>query len=294
MIHDLISINPVFAAVPDWLVPVTDALAEMWKNTAELIPKMLTAIIVFIVGLIISKIVRKAVTTALDKFGIDALCEKIGISDMLKRASIKAPVSAVVGKVVFYILILMFLITATDSLGMPQFSKPLHGLIEFLPKVVTALIIFMVGFLISDLIRGVTLTKAERMGLEYAESLANLIYGFLFVMVATIAISTLGVDTTLIRHTVEILLISGAVAIALALGLGMRPLAQNIVSGVYARELYKTGMTVRMKDRGVDAKVLSVGPVLTRLTKEDGEIVMIPNVTMVSEIIEASPEKTEE
>jgi small-conductance mechanosensitive channel len=277
----------IIAAIPTWLQPVTDALMEMWKNAAELIPKMLTAIIVFAVGLLISKAVRKAVSTALDKFGIDALCEKIGISDMLQRASIKAPVSQVVGKAVFYILILMFLITATDSLGMPQFSEPLHGLIKFLPKVVTALIIFMVGFLISDLIRGVALTKAQRMGLEYADSLSNLIYGFLFVMVATIAISTLGVDTTLIRHTVEILLICGAVAIALALGLGMRPLAQNIVSGVYARELYKPGMIVSMKDKGIEAEVLSVGPVLTKLTKNNGEIIMIPNVTMVSEIIEA-------
>ena len=53
------------------------------------------------------------------------------------------------------------------------------------------------------------------------------------VLVLTIAISTLGVDTTLIRHTVEILLLGAAIATALALGLGMRPLAQNIVSGVF-------------------------------------------------------------
>ena len=128
---------------------------------------------------------------------------------------------------------IMFLSSSAGSLGLPQISEPLNGLVSFLPRVITAIIISVAGFVIGDLVRGFVVNGASRVGLDYAGALANLVYAFILVLVLTIAISTLGVDTTLIRHTVEILLLGAAIATALALGLGMRPLAQNIVSGVF-------------------------------------------------------------
>ena len=107
-------------------------------------------------------------------------------------------------------------------------------------------------------------------------------------MVLTIAISTLGVDTTLIRHTVEILLLGAAIATALALGLGMRPLAQNIVSGVYARDLYPVGTIIKFKDNdSLSGKVLSVGPVTTQLENDEGDHLNIPNSSLMSGIVES-------
>ena len=114
-------------------------------------------------------------------------------------------------------------------------------------------------------------------------------------MVLTIAISTLGVDTTLIRHTVEILLLGAAIATALALGLGMRPLAQNIVSGVYARDLYPVGTKIKFKDNdSLSGKVLSVGPVTTQLENAEGDRLNIPNSSLVSGIVESKSSITAE
>ena len=100
---------------------------------------------------------------------------------------------------------IMFLSSSAGSLGLPQISEPLNGLVS-LPRVITAIIISVAGFVIGDLVRGFVINGAGRVGLDYAGALANLVYAFILVLVLTIAISTLGVDTTLIRHTVEILL----------------------------------------------------------------------------------------
>ena len=223
---------------------------------------------------------------------MDAICEKIGISGILGRANIKTPLSAILGKIVFWVLILLFLMSATDSLGMPQFSEPLEGLIKFLPRILTASIIFMAGFIASDLARGIILKAGERTGLEFARALATLVYAFLLVLVGIICVNTLGVDTTLLRHTVEIALIACALAIALAMGLGMRPLTQNIIAGVYVRENFKPGTHVRVKDLEIDATVVAVGSVSTRLrsnNSNDSEEVVLPNHTMISSVVKASP-----
>ena len=150
----------------------------------------------------------------------------------------------------------------------------------------------MAGFIIGDLVRGFVINGAKRVGLDYAGALANLVYAFILVLVMTIAIDTLGVDTTLIRHTVEILLLGAAIATALALGLGMRPLAQNIVSGVYARDLYPAGTTIKFKgNKELEGKVISVGPVTTQIETDSNHSVNIPNSSLVAEIVESEKNK---
>ena len=281
-------------AAANWLDDVWKSLDKMRVDAIEFLPKFLSALILFVVGVVIAVLISKFIKTLLGKSGADALCDRMGVTQMFQRANVNAPLSAIVGKALFWILILMFLMSAAESLGLPQISEPLRGLVAFLPKVITALIIAMVGMVISDLARGVVAGGAQRVGLDYANALANLLYAFIMIVVLTIAVGTLGVDTTLIRHTVEIMLLAGALAVALALGLGMRPLAQNIVAGVYARDLYPVGTLVSLPEKGVEsAKVTAVGPVATRLQGTDGAQFVVPNSSLVGEIVSAKPASVE-
>ena len=272
---------------------IARSLENMRINAFEFVEKLIPAVILFVIGLVIAVVLSRAATIVLNKIGLDAMCERIGVSGILGRANIKAPLSKILGKALFYVLILLFLISATDSLGMDEFSAPLHGLVAFLPNLVTAAIIFLAGFIAADLIRGIILKAGERMGLDFARPLATLVYTFVLVLVGTICLSQLGVDTALIRHSVEILLIGMALAIALAMGFGMRPLTQDIIAGVYVRDNFKAGTRVRVKELDIDATVLAVGPVSTRLrsldASEEEEDVVLPNHTMIGSVVKTTP-----
>ncbi len=275
-----------------WLDKVWSSLARMRDDAIEFIPNFLTAIILFAIGIAISLLISRAVRLVMRQGGIDALCDKVGVSRILRQAGIKAPLSQIVCKGLFWVLVLMFLMSAAESLGLPQISEPLRGLVAFLPKVITALIIAMAGLVVSDLVRGLVATGAARLGLDYGPGLAGVLRVFILIVVLTIAVGTLGVDTTLIRHAVEILLLAVAIAGALALGLGMKPLAQNIVSGVYARDLYPAGTEVSLglgETARPPARVVAVGPITTRLEIEGGGYLVVPNSTLVSEVVSASP-----
>ena len=286
-----------------WGSELIQQFSNMGNELLAFIPKLLIALILLLVGYIISHIVAKAARFLLEKFGgllkenlaNNHLIERSGISGIFLRANDSAPFSIIVSKTLFWILMIMFLSSSAGSHGLPQISEPLNGLVSFLPRVITAIIISVAGFVIGDLVRGFVTNGATRVGLDYARALANLVYAFILVLVLTIAISTLGVDTTLIRHTVEILLLGGAIATALALGLGMRPLAQNIVSGVYARDLYPVGTSIRFKDQdSLSGKVVAVGPVTTQLENANGDHLNIPNSSLMLGIVESkSIEKPE-
>ena len=287
--------NPSSSATKsdNWGSELIQQFSNMGNELLAFIPKLLIALILLLVGYVISHIVAKGARFLLEKFGgllkenfaNNPLLEKSGI---FARANANVPFSIIVSKTLFWILMIMFLSSSAGSLGLPQISEPLNGLVSFLPRVITAIIISVAGFVIGDLVRGFVVNGASRVGLDYAGALANLVYAFILVLVLTIAISTLGVDTTLIRHTVEILLLGAAIATALALGLGMRPLAQNIVSGVYARDLYPVGTIIKFKDNdSLSGKVLSVGPVTTQLENDEGDHLNIPNSSLMSGIVES-------
>lgn len=287
--------NPSSSATKsdNWGSELIQQFSNMGNELLAFIPKLLIALILLLVGYVISYIVAKGARFLLEKFG-GLLKENFANNPLLERSGIFArananvPFSIIVSKTLFWILMIMFLSSSAGSLGLPQISEPLNGLVSFLPRVITAIIISVAGFVIGDLVRGFVVNGASRVGLDYAGALANLVYAFILVLVLTIAISTLGVDTTLIRHTVEILLLGAAIATALALGLGMRPLAQNIVSGVYARDLYPVGTIIKFKDNdSLSGKVLSVGPVTTQLENDEGDHLNIPNSSLMSGIVES-------
>ena len=195
----------------NWGTELIQQFSNMGNEVLAFIPKLLIALILLLVGFVISHIVAKGARFLIEKFGgllkenfaNNPLLERSGISGIFARANNNVPFSLIVSKTLFWILMIMFLSSSAGSLGLPQISEPLNGLVSFLPRVITAIIISVAGFVIGDLVRGFVINGAGRVGLDYAGALANLVYAFILVLVLTIAISTLGVDTTLIRHTVE-------------------------------------------------------------------------------------------
>ena len=100
----------------------------------------------------------------------------------------------------------------------------------------------------------------------------------------TLAIGQLGLETTLINRIVLVALAATGTTLALALGLGMRAVSQNVVSGVYARDLFKPGMWLEID--GIKAKVIGVGATTTCLEKKNGKLRFVPNRRLIERVID--------
>ena len=166
-----------------WVDSLFVQLIQMVDDFTSFIPNLQSAIILFLVGVIISTLVARGTRFLLEKFG-GLLKEKFannpiilrsGFSGMFVRANTYAPFSIIVSKSLFWVLIIMFLSSSARSLGLEQISAPLSCLVSFLPQAITALIISVAGFIIGDLVSGFVINGAKRVGLDYAGALANLV-----------------------------------------------------------------------------------------------------------------------
>ena len=264
------------------------AFLEMADGAINALPNLVIAMVLLFVGFVAAKVIRGVLSITFKRINLDEIFEKIGLAEIFSKIGLKAGPSAAIPKLIYWLIILVFVKSAADAAGIAPISALLDQIMAFLPKVLTASIILLVGFIVADLIQNAAFSSLDSIGLEYAGSLSRILFGFIFILVLTVAFAQLGIETELLNASVKIFLGGLALALALALGLGLKGLAGHIVAGVYAKDLYQIGTEIHYDEK--PAKVTGVGPITTKLTREDGSFLVIPNSIMVNEIMRGRTE----
>ncbi len=172
-------------------------------------------------------------------------------------------------------MLLVFLVSAAESLGLQRVSATLDVLALYLPKVFGAALVLIVGVLLAQLVNSVVRGAADGVGLEYANGLGRIAQWLVIIISISVAVGQLEVKTDLLNYIIAIVLITVGLAAALALGLGSREVAGQIIAGIYVRELYQVGQQVKVGD--VEGTIEEIGTVKTILLTEEGELVSLAN-----------------
>jgi small-conductance mechanosensitive channel len=254
---------------------IVQSLTEMATKVAGFVPNLLGMLVILVVGYIVSKLLQRAATAILRRLRFDVASEKTGLEETMQKVGIKISASQVVGKLVFWLFMLTFLISAADALGLDNVSRTIDSFVAYLPNVIGAAVIVVVGLMLANFVRTLVAGGASRIGLEYGKSLSNLVYGVLLVVIGSLAVSQLQLETALLNRVIEIVLVATGAALAIAVGLGSRDVARHIISGVYARDVFQHGSKITIGD--IEGTVEKVGTVNTDIAAQGGVILHVPN-----------------
>src|SRR5436305_12457962 len=174
--------------------------------------------------------VNKAVTFLLRKIGFDRMADRIGLTRLEQRMGVKMDAAGLLGKIVYWFLLLIFLIPATDSLGLPAVSNILNQLVAYIPNVFVAVLVRLLGTLaatfVSDLVRGATASANVGNPNIFAGIARWAIIGF----ASLIALEQLQIAPALLNILFTAIVGSAALAFALAFGLGGQDTARRWLS----------------------------------------------------------------
>ncbi len=258
-----------------WTQSLKEAMAALWTKVAVFIPNLFVALILVLLGFVVAKLLDTLLSKLLGKVGLDRLMAGTGLTKVIGRVGIQVPVSALVGKIVYWFVLLVFLVSAAEALGLQRVSNTLDVLALYLPKVFGAAMVLVIGILLAQLVSGLVRSAADGVGLDYANGLARVAQGLVIILSISVAIGQLEVKTDLLNNVIAIVLISVGLAVALALGLGSRDIAAQILAGIYVRELYEVGQQLKVGD--VEGQIEEIGTVKTTLLTDDGELVSLAN-----------------
>ncbi|MEH6367551.1 MULTISPECIES: mechanosensitive ion channel family protein [Pseudomonas] len=264
-----------------WTQSLVAAMTALWTKVAGFIPNLFVALILVLLGFVVAKLLDTLLSKLLGKLGLDRLMAGTGLTKILARAGIHAPVSTLIGRIVYWFVLLIFLVSAAESLGLERVSATLDVLALYLPKVFGAALVLVVGVLLAHLVSGIVRGAADGVGLDYAAGLGRIAQGLVIIISISVAIGQLEVKTDLLNNVIAIVLISVGLAVALALGLGSREIAGQILAGIYVRELYQVGQSVQVAD--IEGVIEEIGTVKTLLLTDEGELVSIANRTLLDQ-----------
>ncbi|MCF7202324.1 mechanosensitive ion channel family protein [Pseudomonas oligotrophica] len=264
-----------------WTQSLLSAMSSLWGSVAAFIPRLFGALVVVLLGFVVAKLLDTLLSKVLAKIGLDRLMAGTGLTKLLGRAGIRVPVSTLVGKIVYWFVLLIFLVSAAESLGLERVSSTLDVLALYVPKVLGAALILLVGMLLAQLVSGLVRGAAEGVGIDYAHGLARVAQGLVIIIGISVAVGQLEVKTELLNYVIAIVLITFGLAVALAVGLGSRELVGQILAGIYVRELYEVGQRVRLGD--LEGEIEEIGTVKTLLLLDDGELASVANKVLLEQ-----------
>lgn len=276
----------------DALTTLRDAFQSMGRDILGFLPKLMVAAVIVFVGWVIATTISRMIEGTFKRAGFDKLFQQSGMGKALGGLGIHPAAGLIVSRLSYWLLLLFTIKAAAGSAGMTDVSAIILAVFKILPKIAIALIILAFGIFVADLLRRTVAAALARLGLEYANTLASLIFGLVLVIVLTVALAQLGIQADLLISCVQIILTGAAFALALGMGLGLKEAAAALIAGIYARDVFKPGAKVILD--GESCELAGIGPLTTKLQRSDGSLWIVPNIRLTRETLSARPAPPEE
>jgi hypothetical protein len=263
-----------------------NSFTPAWDQLVAITPKVLGMIAVLVIGYVVSRLVARAITLLSERIGLQVAAERSGLAESMQHMGIKRNVPAIIGTIIFWLLMCVAVTTAFNILGLEGLSQATNALVNYIPKLLVATVLVVVGLLVASLLRGVVATSADRVGLSYAQYLANGCYYVLALLTFMAAFKQLGVEFELLNNLILIAFGGLAIGFGLSFGLGGRDVMAGILAGYYLRQRMSAGDHVQLGQ--MEGTVREVGPVATIVeTNEDGLLNRhsVPNTKMLNEAV---------
>ncbi len=268
----------------------TDTFVEIVSDIVNWLPALLGALLWLIVGWLVARAAQFILASLLRRLGFDRISDRAGATQFLRNAGVDSTSSELLARVVYWIVLLIFLLAAADSLGLDGIVETLGALVGYLPSVLAAALILLLGSLLSRVAGDTVGALAIQAGVAGGQTLGQVVRYVLLIFVLILAIGQLGIETTLLTNVTTVIITATAFALALAFGIGSRDLARNIMAGMHAKEAFEPGQRIHIRSHSGD--LVAIGTVKSTIQTEKG-LVSLPNaalteeeVTIVSELPE--------
>lgn len=251
----------------DWSAPIVNASARMAENFISYLPQLLAGLTILFFGWLVAKALR-AVAIKIVK-SVDRL-SNVPLIGAVAAGRIDDSMSRIIGNTVYWLVILFFVTSATNLLGLKMFAGWLDGLIGHLPSILSGILIIIAGVVIGTLVHDAIDSTAKAMPDRPRALLARGGQLFTLATLIVIGIDQIGIDITVLIMVVGIAVGALLGGVAIAFGLGSRTLVSNLIAARYLGRDYRAGERIRVD--GMEGTILEITPVAVILDTDEGRM----------------------
>jgi len=213
-------------------------------------------------------------------FVAGAVLSQVARRMLLRRGKRMAQLAPAASSLAFSLALVVGLLIALGFVQPDSLEKLRDDTIEYLPRAISAVIVVILGSVIGTIVSTAVREAIGRSMGRLGDQIATVLKGGVTAFAAILAASQLGIDTTIINIAVAAAGFGLALAFALVVGFGSRPVATEIATGRALRRLVNAGDAIHSSV--ASGRVIAMHPTAVEI-EADGTVQLIPN----SEITEA-------
>jgi len=206
-----------------------NSLEEFGAQMAVMVPKMLGAILLFIVGWLIAKLIKRLLIKMMHWLRLDVLAEKSGVEDFLVRGGVKFTATTLVATTVYWILLLAIVLAILRVVGVRGATDLLDRILLYIPNVIIAMIVLISGALWAKFIQGLVYAYLNNIGMKGAEAMSAVARYAILIFVVSVALEQLAIGGEILISAFQLAFGALCLALALAFGLGGKEWAAGII-----------------------------------------------------------------
>ena len=206
---------------------------QLWWGFIQFMPKLLLAIVLFVIGWVIGNIVAKALEHVFRSLKVDTVLRTVGVENFFRKAGMNLDTGYFIGEIAKWFIIVVFLIPSLDLVGLTSIKDFLQNdVLNFLPKVIIAALILIIATIVAEALRKTVTASAKTINLTSANLLGVIAKYSVWVFAFIIALGQLGIAdyymSVLFTGIIAMVSIGGA----LAFGLGGKDAAARFIDRV--------------------------------------------------------------
>jgi small-conductance mechanosensitive channel len=264
-----------------------ETIDEIQSSLSTWLPAILGALLLLLLGWIVARIGQAVIVRLLRRLGLDRLADRTGITRGLTTIGVQNSLSYVLARLTYWLILIFFILLSLGALGLTEVvTSSLNSFFAFLPNLVVATAIFLVGAFIASVIGDAITAMTIQSNIPSGRVLGQAVRYSLLLVVVILALDELGVQTTILTTIIIVSVAAVALGLALAFGLGNRQLAHGIMAGFHAREEFSTGQSLTVGD--YSGRLVRIGATKTLLETSEGQV-SIPNVVLLNEVVRLRP-----
>ncbi len=217
----------------NFMMTLTDSLRDAVGPLMAAVPKIVAFLAILVIGWIVAALIARGITALLRAARFNDVSNRSGFSDMVATMGMSPDGAGFIGLIAKWFIRVITLVAAFDALGLAAVSNILHQFLLWLPNLVVALVVLVIGGLAANALAGIVRAATDRAGVGNAPFLANSARVVVWAFAIVVAVNQIGIATNLVNILFMGTIGAVALALGLAFGLGARDTAGELVRRWY-------------------------------------------------------------
>lgn len=216
-----------------WSEVLRLSFQNLWLGMVNFVPNLVVAIIILILGWLLGALFGRAIWQVFRSLKVDEALRRAGFESFLRRGGLNLDSGAFIGGLVKWFIIVVFLVAAFDVLGLTQVNLFLQQVvIAYLPRVLVAALVLLVGGVIGDITERVVVTAARTAEIRSAHFAGTVSKWAIWIFSILVALSQLGIAAAFSQTLFTGIVIALSLALGLSFGLGGQEAAARFIERV--------------------------------------------------------------